>query len=98
MLHTSQCSPLYVDLPYLLEEETVFEPPDDPDAERSLHDLGISALSQLPRDQAIQGLEAYQTVKDKLMSFLKPFAREGRVVSKEDIEAFFESQHISSDA
>lgn len=84
--------PHYTKYPFLLEEETVYEPPEDPDSTKSLLELGTDALSKMPREQAIRGLQAYATMKDKLSAFLTPFARDGRVVSKEDMDGFFAEQ------
>jgi E3 ubiquitin-protein ligase UBR7 len=84
--------PLYDSLPYLLCEEVVYEPPVDPDSQKTLEELGTDALSKLPHEQAIHGLEAYTSMRDKLKMFLEPFAKEGKVVSKEDVERFFEEQ------
>lgn len=61
------------------------------DAEKSLHDLGMQAFSSLPRAQAIDGLQAYSNLRDKMMAFLRPFAEAGEVVTKDAIEAFFEA-------
>ena len=87
-----QCLPLYSKMPYLLYEETVYEPPADPDAGKSLDELGTAALMQMPREQAIRSVEAYQGLRNKLKAFLQPFAAEGKVVGEADIKQFFEDQ------
>lgn len=61
-------------------------------AEKSLHDLGMQAFSSLPRDQAIDGLQAYGVLREKVMAFLRPFAEGGQVVTKDAITEFFEAQ------
>lgn len=76
-------------MPYLLTEEEVYEPPEDQDAGKSLLDLGTEALLKLPREQAVNGLEAYSNLKNKLMNYLQPFARDGRIVKESDIQEFF---------
>lgn len=73
----------------LAEEEEVYEPPDDNDANSSLMDGGARALNQLPREQAIEGMHAYSMIRERLTSFLKPFAEQGRVVTKDDVDSFF---------
>lgn len=83
---------LYEGMPYLLTEEEVYEPPEDMDAGKSLLDLGTEALLQMPREQAVQGLEAYTGLRNKLMQYLEPFAREGKVVKESDIQGFFEAE------
>lgn len=76
--------------PFLAEEEQVYEPPSDDDAGSSLLDAGTSALSKMPREQAIEGMAAYNNIKDKLSAFFKPFAEGGKVVTDRDVTSFFE--------
>jgi E3 ubiquitin-protein ligase UBR7 len=75
--------------PCLLEEEEIYEPPDDNDANSSLMDGGARALNQLPREQAIEGMHAYSMIRERLTKFLKPFAEQGRIVTKDDVNNFF---------
>ncbi|KAI0030910.1 hypothetical protein K488DRAFT_19702, partial [Vararia minispora EC-137] len=84
------CLPLLQTSPYLLEEEETYEPPADPDSHFSLEELGMRALARLPRDRAIDGIHAFNNMRDGLMAFLRPFAQEGKVVAEEDIHRFFE--------
>lgn len=63
-----QCSLPVAAKPYLTEEEETYEFPDDPDAGLSLEELGMRALEKLPRDQAINGIQAFQTMR--LVEFL----------------------------
>jgi E3 ubiquitin-protein ligase UBR7 len=79
-------------MPYLLHEEEIFEPPEDNDAHKSLFDLGTEALLQMPREQAVQGLEAYASMRDGLRAYLEPFAREGKIVQESDIQDFFRAE------
>jgi len=76
----------------LLVEEEIYEPPEDPDSSKSLVDLGMRALLNLPRDRAIDGIEAYNKMRDELISYFRPFAQEGRVVQEEDVREFFEAK------
>ncbi|CAL1710926.1 unnamed protein product [Somion occarium] len=78
--------------PYLLEEEETYEPPEDPDSGLSLEELGMRALQRLPRDKAIDGIRAFNEMRDQLMNHLRPFAQEGREVTEADIKAFFEEK------
>ncbi|GJJ13276.1 hypothetical protein Clacol_007527 [Clathrus columnatus] len=87
-----KCLPPLKCQPCLLEEETTYEPPEDPDSGMTLEQLGMRALSSLPRDRAIDGILAYNTMRDELISYLRPFAQEGRIVREEDIRCFFESK------
>lgn len=75
--------------PFLTEEELVYEPPEDDDAHSSLLEAGTRALNDMPRPQAIQCLEAYSIMKEKLSNFFKPFAEQGKVVTEEDVTGFF---------
>lgn len=57
---------------------------------RSLLDRGEAALSNMDRARAIEGVMAYNKLKDGLKGFLKPFAESGQPVSAEDIKGHFE--------
>ncbi|ANB14418.1 hypothetical protein AWJ20_2006 [Sugiyamaella lignohabitans] len=76
--------------PFLLEEESVYEPPQDDDANSSLLDAGTRALNSIPRDQAINGMQAYSMIRERLSLFLRPFAEQGKVVTEHDVTNFFE--------
>jgi E3 ubiquitin-protein ligase UBR7 len=88
----------------LLEEEDAYEPPMSEDGEqqddarsaagRSVHsgsllERGEAALSSMDRVRAIEGVMAYNHVKDKVKAFLAPFAESGQAVGAEDIKAYF---------
>ncbi|KAK5114190.1 hypothetical protein LTR62_002760 [Meristemomyces frigidus] len=55
----------------------------------SLLERGEAALSSMDRVRAIEGVMAYNHVRDKVKDFLKPFAESGKVVGAEDIKAYF---------
>ncbi|KAF8066739.1 hypothetical protein FPV67DRAFT_1204345 [Lyophyllum atratum] len=76
---------------YLLEEEETYEPPEDPDSGLSLEELGMRALERLPRDRAIDGIRAFNGMRDDLVKYLRPFAQEGKVVNETDVREFFAS-------
>ncbi|EAU86710.2 hypothetical protein CC1G_06471 [Coprinopsis cinerea okayama7 len=76
---------------YLVEEEETYEPPEDPDSGLSLEELGMRALARLPRDRALDGIQAFNKMRDGLKSFLQPFAEEGKVVNEADVRDFFTS-------
>ncbi|KAK9449220.1 putative zinc finger in N-recognin-domain-containing protein [Limtongia smithiae] len=59
-------------------------------ADESLVDAGTRALNSLPRVNAMEGIYAYNRVKSKLETFLRPFAEEGRIVSEQDVKVFFD--------
>lgn len=77
---------------YLYLDDPIFECPEDKDCENSagsLYDLGADALLSMPRDQAIEGLQAYEKISTKLKEFFKPFAEQGKVVTEEEVRDFF---------
>ncbi|CAE6443733.1 unnamed protein product [Rhizoctonia solani] len=84
------CYPSLLKHPYLLEEEETYEPPQDPDAGLSLEELGMRALATLPHERALDSIRAYNSMRDDLMLYLRPFADSGREVREEDITAFFQ--------
>jgi E3 ubiquitin-protein ligase UBR7 len=89
--HCNSCLPLLKANPYLLEDEETYEPPDDPDSGLSLEELGMRALSRLPRDKALDGIHAFNAMRDDLVKFLRPFAQDGKVVNESDVHGFFDS-------
>jgi len=58
--------------------------------ETSLYQGGLKALSNVPQHRVVNAAMAVQSFKDALAKFLAPFAQEGRVVTKEDIDQFRE--------
>ncbi|KAI0646315.1 hypothetical protein C8Q79DRAFT_1000677 [Trametes meyenii] len=78
--------------PFLLEEEETYEPPEDPDSGLSLEELGMRALQRLPREKAIDGIMAFNAMRDDLMKHLRPFAERGEEVKETDIRAFFDAR------
>lgn len=101
----ASCFPRLSRHPQLLEEEEAYEPPmSESDGEqqddarsaagRSVHsgsllERGEAALSSMDRVRAIEGVMAYNHVKDKVKAFLAPFAESGQAVGAEDIKAYF---------
>lgn len=98
------CFPRLAKHKQLLEEEEAYEPPvsesdNDEDGNRSaagcsvnsgsLLDRGEAALSSMDRVRAIEGVMAYNHVRDKVKAFLKPFAESGEAVGAEDIKEYF---------
>lgn len=55
----------------------------------SLLERGEAALSSMDRVRAIEGVMAYNHVRDKVKAFLQPFAESGQAVGAEDIKAYF---------
>ena len=99
--HICRCATCYPNVsshPQLLEEEESYEPPISEDGGEgnqsagtgSLLDRGEAALSNVDRVRAIEGVMVYNHLKDKVKSFLQPFAESGQAVGAEDIKAYFE--------
>ncbi|KAI0360670.1 hypothetical protein OH77DRAFT_1556884 [Trametes cingulata] len=87
-----KCLPSLQAHPFLLEEEETYEPPEDPDSGLSLEELGMRALQRLPRERAIDGIMAFNAMRDDLMKHLRPFAERGEEVKEADIRAFFDAR------
>lgn len=93
------CFPKLKEHPQLLEEEDAYEPPltDDSASENgsnhgsgsSLLERGESALKNVDRVRAIEGVMAYNHLKDKLKPFFQQFAESGQAVGAEDIKEYF---------
>lgn len=85
--------------PQLLEEEETYEPPlsdaggsehgGSTNGSGSLLDRGESALRNVDRVRAIEGVMAFNHLKDKLKPFFQQFADSGQAIGAEDIKAYF---------
>ncbi|TKA30439.1 hypothetical protein B0A50_02666 [Salinomyces thailandicus] len=99
-----ECFPRLAKHQQLLEEEDSYEPPlSEQDAAEdgngsiagrsvgsgSILERGEAALSSMDRVQAIEGVMAYNHVRDKVKAFLQPFAESGQAVSAEEVKAYF---------
>ncbi|KPM35985.1 hypothetical protein AK830_g10579 [Neonectria ditissima] len=97
-----RCSSCFSDLnlhPQLTEEEDVYEPPmsDDGASQHggstngsgSLLERGESALRNVDRVKAIEGVMAYNHLKERLKPFFQQFADSGEAIGAEDIKAYF---------
>jgi E3 ubiquitin-protein ligase UBR7 len=96
--HCPSCFPLLIPHPQLMEEEETYEPPVSEDGSLgggstngggSLLDRGQSALQNVDRVRAIEGVMAYNHLKDKLKPFFQQFAESGQAISAEDIKEYF---------
>ena len=99
--HFCRCSDCFTDLskhPQLLEEEENYEPPFSEDGEEgggstvgsaSIYDRGESALKNVDRVRAIEGVMAYNHLKEKLRPLFQEFAGSGKALGAEDIKAYF---------
>ncbi|KAL7623505.1 hypothetical protein AAE478_007188 [Parahypoxylon ruwenzoriense] len=82
----------------LLEEEEAYEPPlSESGSENgsthgsgnSLYERGESALKNVDRVRAIEGVMAYNHLKERLKPFFRQFAESGKAISAEDIKEYF---------
>ncbi|KAF4336228.1 metaphase-anaphase transition (Mlo2) [Fusarium beomiforme] len=97
----SFCYPHLNPHPQLLEEEEVYEPPLSDDGSQaggngggshgsgSLLERGESALRNVDRVRAIEGVMAYNHLKERLKPFFQQFAESGQAIGAEDIKAYF---------
>ncbi|KAI2601985.1 putative zinc finger in N-recognin-domain-containing protein [Hypoxylon sp. NC1633] len=83
--------------PQLLEEEDTYEPPlsdlaSEPGSTHgsgSLYERGESALKNVDRVRAIEGVMAYNHLKERLKPFFQQFAESGKAIGAEDIKEYF---------
>ncbi|OTA80443.1 hypothetical protein M434DRAFT_401753 [Hypoxylon sp. CO27-5] len=93
----ASCFPHLQDHPQLLEEEEAYEPPlSDGGSEQgsthgsgSLYERGESALKNVDRVRAIEGVMAYNHLKERLKPFFQQFAESGKAIGAEDIKEYF---------
>lgn len=93
-----RCYPNLATHAQLLEEEEIYEPPVSEEGSEndgsthgsgSLYERGESALRNVDRVRAIEGVMAYNQLKDKLKPFFQQFAESGQAISAEDIKEYF---------
>lgn len=76
----------------LYEDDPIHKPPEDPSEDAwsiTTSNADLDAIQSLPRDQAIEGIQAYNAIKAKLRDFFKPFAEQGKVVTEDEVKSFF---------
>ncbi|GJJ70733.1 E3 ubiquitin-protein ligase UBR7 [Entomortierella parvispora] len=85
------CLALYTkeNVPFILGEEAIYEDDEDEDEESSILESGMKKLSEMDRVQMMDGMLAYSKMRDEIRSFLAPFSEQGKVVTEEDVRAFF---------
>ncbi|KND04213.1 uncharacterized protein SPPG_01646 [Spizellomyces punctatus DAOM BR117] len=86
-----QCQAIYIDenVSFITLEEETFEPEEDLDADESIHDMGLKRLNSMDREMAINGVLAYQKMKEDLKNYLKTFAESKQTVTADDIRQYF---------
>ena len=74
---------------FILGEEAVYEADDDDEAESSTLESGMKKLGEMDRVQMMDGMMAYNRMRDEVRAFLEPYSQQGKVVTESDIHAFF---------
>ncbi|KAG0224083.1 putative E3 ubiquitin-protein ligase ubr7 [Mortierella sp. GBA43] len=74
---------------FILGEEPIFEDDDDEEEETSILESGMKKLSEMDRVKMMDGMLAYNKMSDEIRTFLTPFSEQDKVVTAEDIKAFF---------
>ncbi|KAJ3554879.1 hypothetical protein NPX13_g10490 [Xylaria arbuscula] len=94
--HCPDCFPKLKPHPQLLEPEEEYEPSLSEGSDNgsthgsgSLYERGESALKNVDRVRAIEGVMAYNNLKEKLKPFFQQFAESGKAVGAEDIKEYF---------
>ncbi|CAN8105849.1 unnamed protein product [Discula destructiva] len=94
----AKCYPYLSTHAQLLEEEDIYEPPVSEEGSEnggsthgsgSLYERGESALKNVDRVRAIEGVMAYNKLKNDLQPFFQQFAESGKAISAEDIKEYF---------
>lgn len=79
-------------LEFLVNPVKTHETTVDATSHDSLLELGMQQLQRMDREQAMNGVIAYNSLKDSLMLYLQDFKDRHKVVTKQDIDDFFELQ------
>lgn len=86
-----QCTALYTEenVGFILGEEAIYEDEEDDEADTSILESGMKKLNEMDRVQMMDGMLAYSKMRDEIRNFLQPFSEQGKVVTSDDIQAFF---------
>ncbi|KAG9321364.1 hypothetical protein KVV02_002096 [Mortierella alpina] len=87
----AQCTALYTEesVAFILGEEAIYEDEEDDEADTSIMESGMKKLNEMDRVQMMDGMLAYSKMRDEIRNFLQPFSEQGKVVTSDDIQAFF---------
>ncbi|KAF9578950.1 hypothetical protein BGW38_005003, partial [Lunasporangiospora selenospora] len=90
----SDCVTLYTKegVSFILGEDPIYEDEDDEDAETSILEGGMKKLSEMDRVEMMDGMLAYNKMRDEIRRFLVPFSEQGKVVTASDVQAFFSAK------
>ena len=97
----SQCTQflLLKGLSFLVDPPVLYNPPTADDVEEGTEnslDFFANAelptiLQSLPHQKKMEGIYAFNALRDQFHAFLRPFSNEKKIVKKEDILRFFEA-------
>ena len=76
--------------PPLLTSMTPDTAPTSSAINSTLLNRGEAALNSMDRVRAIEGVLAYNELRDKVKTFLKPYAESGTIVGEDDVRGYFE--------
>ncbi|KAJ1955490.1 hypothetical protein GGI12_005546 [Dipsacomyces acuminosporus] len=79
-------------LMFLIREEEIVEPEVDETRGESLYESALKQLRTMDHTRAVDAASAYHSLSSRLKDYLRPFASSGKVVTQQDISAFFEKQ------
>ncbi|KAF9948438.1 hypothetical protein BGZ72_009657 [Mortierella alpina] len=87
----AQCMARYTEenVAFILGEEAIYEDEEDDEADTSILESGMKKLNEMDRVQMMDGMLAYSKMRDEIRNFLQPFSEQGKVVTSDDIQAFF---------
>jgi len=87
----AKCTALYTEesVSFILGEEAIYEDEEDEEADTSILESGMKKLNEMDRVQMMDGMLAYSKMRDEIRNFLQPFSEQGKVVTSDDIQAFF---------
>lgn len=88
MILAKELPHLLHEFPFLNGKEASYTPDVDAD-DATLLEAGEAALSRLPHEAVVNGLEKFNSMKDSLMLYLQHVGRDGHAITKEDIQQFF---------
>ncbi|KAI8323209.1 hypothetical protein GQ54DRAFT_296909 [Martensiomyces pterosporus] len=77
---------------FLIKEDDIVEPEMDETCGESLYESALKQLRAMDHTRAVDAASAYQSLSSRLKEYLRPFASSGKVVTQQDINAFFEQQ------
>ncbi|KAA8894448.1 hypothetical protein FN846DRAFT_1000202 [Sphaerosporella brunnea] len=86
------CFPHLLPFPCLLDTEETHEQPLSREASPAATDASTeqALLNSMDRVRAIEGVLAYNKLKERVKAFLEPFAKSGKPVGESDIKGYFE--------